>query len=59
VNSTTKDTEINADIKSVYTTPIWVTPDNMNDTVVKDGAVKVSDLCSGNVADACAQAGIQ
>ena len=59
VNSTTKDTEINADIKSVYTTPIWVTPDNMNDTVVKDGAVKVSDLCSGNVADACTKAGIQ
>jgi D-xylose transport system substrate-binding protein len=59
VNSTTKDTEINADIKSVYTTPIWVTPDNMNDTVVKDGAVTVKDLCSGNVASACTQAGIQ
>ncbi len=28
--------------------PIWVTTDNMADTVVKDGAVKVADLCAGN-----------
>ena len=28
-------------LQCVYTTPIWVTTDNMNDTVVKDGAVKV------------------
>ncbi len=59
VNSTTKDTQLNADIKSVYTTPIWVTPKNMADTVVKDGAVTVSDLCSGNVAGACAKAGVK
>ncbi len=59
VNSTTRDTQLKADIKSVYTTPIWVTPDNMADTVVKDGAVKVSDLCSGNVAQACTKAGIK
>jgi D-xylose transport system substrate-binding protein len=58
VNSTTKDTEIDADIKSVYTTPIWVTTDNMADTVVKDGAVKVNDLCAGNVQQACTDAGI-
>jgi D-xylose transport system substrate-binding protein len=58
VNSTTKDTELKADIASVYTTPIWVTPDNMNDTVVKDGAVTVDKLCAGNVKDACTAAGI-
>jgi D-xylose transport system substrate-binding protein len=58
VNATTKDTKIGKDIKSVYTTPIWVTADNMADTVVKDGAVKVSDLCGGNMASACASAGI-
>ncbi len=58
VNSTTKDTKLNQDIKSVYTTPIWVTPSNMNDTVVKDGTVTVSKLCAGAVKDACTKAGI-
>lgn len=58
VNSTTKDTELNADIKSVYITPIWVTAENMNDTVVKDKAVTVEDLCAGAVAQACKDAGI-
>jgi D-xylose transport system substrate-binding protein len=58
VNSTTADTEIGKDIPSVLTTPIWVTSDNMADTVVADGAVKVSDLCAGEVASACTDAGI-
>jgi D-xylose transport system substrate-binding protein len=58
VNSTTKDTQLNQDIPSVYTTPIWVTPDNMKDTVVKDGAVTVDKLCAGSVKDACTAAGI-
>ncbi|KAE8765839.1 sugar ABC transporter substrate-binding protein [Georgenia thermotolerans] len=59
VAATTKDTVLNKDIKSVYTTPVWVTPDNMADTVVKDGAVKVADLCTGEVATACTNAGIK
>jgi D-xylose transport system substrate-binding protein len=58
VNATTKDTTLGQDIKSVYTTPIWVTTENMADTVVKDGAVKVSDLCTGNLQSACQAAGI-
>jgi D-xylose transport system substrate-binding protein len=58
VNATTKDTTLGKDIQSVYTTPIWVTTDNMADTVVKDGAVKVSDLCAGNLQTACTAAGI-
>jgi D-xylose transport system substrate-binding protein len=58
VNATTKDDEIGKDIASVYTTPIWVTTDNMADTVVKDGAIKVSDLCAGDLASACQAAGI-
>jgi len=58
VNATTKDVKLNADIPSVYTTPIWVTTDNMNDTVVKDGAIKVADLCAGAVAAKCQEAGI-
>jgi D-xylose transport system substrate-binding protein len=58
VNSTTTDSVIGKDIKSVYTTPIWVTTANMAATVVKDGAVKVADLCGGTVAAACTAAGI-
>lgn len=58
VNSTTTDSVIGKDIKSVYTTPIWVTTANTAATVVKDGAVKVADLCGGTVAAACTAAGI-
>jgi D-xylose transport system substrate-binding protein len=58
VNATTKDTTLGQDIQSVYTTPIWVTTQNMADTVVKDGAVKVSDLCTGQLQTACTAAGI-
>ncbi|WP_158274456.1 substrate-binding domain-containing protein [Cellulomonas sp. WB94] len=59
VNSTTADSVIGKDIQSVYTTPIWVTSENMAATVVKDGAVTVADLCAGTVADACTAAGIK
>jgi D-xylose transport system substrate-binding protein len=58
VNATTEDSEIGEQIPSVYTTPIWVTSENMNDTVVSDGAVKVPELCSGDVKSACRKAGI-
>ncbi len=58
VNATTKDTQINADIKSVYTTPIWVTAKNMKSTVVADKAVTTDKLCAGDVASACTAAGI-
>ena len=46
VNDTTKDTTLNADIKSVYTKPFWVTKENMADTVVKDGTITASALCT-------------
>ena len=63
VNSTTKDSTIGANVKSVYTPPTWVTVDNMNDTVVKDGKVTgdvtVKQLCSGGLQSACSAAGIQ
>jgi len=59
VNSTTKDSTIGANVKSVYTPPTWVTVDNMNDTVVKDGTVTAKQLCSGGFQSACSAAGIQ
>ncbi len=58
VNATTTDTQLNAQIKSVYTTPIWVTTANMASTVIKDGAVTAAKLCAGTVAAACTAAGI-
>jgi len=58
-NATTTDTVLKAEIKSVYTTPVWVTTDNMAATVVKDAAVKVSALCAGATASACTAAGIK
>ena len=58
VNGTTKDTQANTDVPSVLMTPIWVTSANMNDTVVKDGFVDTSKLCSGDLASQCQAAGI-
>ncbi|MBV8979435.1 MAG: substrate-binding domain-containing protein [Acidimicrobiia bacterium] len=59
VNATTKDTQQNADVKSVYLTPTWVTVDNMEQTVVKDAAVKVTDICVADTQAACTAAGIK
>jgi D-xylose transport system substrate-binding protein len=38
---------------------IAITKDNINDTVVKDGFLKASDICTGRYKAACAEAGIQ
>jgi D-xylose transport system substrate-binding protein len=59
VNAQTMDTTLGKNIASVYTTPIWVTTQNMAATVVKDGAIKVTDLCTGAaLKQACTAAGI-
>ncbi|MDP9074176.1 MAG: substrate-binding domain-containing protein [Actinomycetota bacterium] len=46
------------DVPSVLLTPISVTTQNMEATVVKDGFVKAADLCTGSFASACSAAGI-
>jgi D-xylose transport system substrate-binding protein len=38
--------------------PIVVTKDNLKATVIKDGFIKPSDLCTGSAAAACKSAGI-
>ncbi|MCU1450995.1 MAG: D-xylose-binding periplasmic protein [Acidimicrobiales bacterium] len=58
-NATTKDTQANADVKSVFLTPTWVTTQNMASTVIKDGAVKAADICVPATQSACTAAGIQ
>ncbi|MCU1376047.1 MAG: D-xylose-binding periplasmic protein [Actinomycetia bacterium] len=58
-NGTTTDDTASTEVPSVLLTPVWVTADNMNDTVVKDGAAKTSELCVAAVAAACTAAGIK
>jgi D-xylose transport system substrate-binding protein len=46
-------------VPSVLLKPVAVTKDNVNDTIVKDGFWKPSQICTGKYASACKQAGIQ
>lgn len=59
VNGKTADTTAGGDVASSLLTPVWVTSDNMASTVVKDGAVKTSDLCISSLQQACKAAGIK
>jgi D-xylose transport system substrate-binding protein len=47
-----------ADIPAVLLEPIAVTKDNVKSTVVADGFVTASELCTGAYASACKEAGI-
>jgi len=46
-------------IPSFLLDPIAVTADKIKDTIVKDGFYKASDICTADVAAACAKVGIQ
>jgi D-xylose transport system substrate-binding protein len=58
VNATSTDPTTHNSVPSVLLTPEWVTPANMNDTVVKDAFVPTAQLCSGKFAADCKAAGI-
>jgi D-xylose transport system substrate-binding protein len=45
-------------VPSVLLTPIAVTKDNINDTIVKDGFLDPAEICAGKYADLCKEAGI-
>jgi D-xylose transport system substrate-binding protein len=47
-----------ASTPSVLETPIALTKDNIKDTVLKDGFLKRSDICSGTFAKDCTAAGL-
>jgi D-xylose transport system substrate-binding protein len=57
-NGTTKDSTAGSDVPSVLLTPVWVTTQNMEATVIKDTAQKASDVCIAAIAAACTAAGI-
>jgi D-xylose transport system substrate-binding protein len=46
-------------VPSILLTPVAVTKDNINDTIVKDGFWSADEICTGKYAAACKEAGIQ
>jgi D-xylose transport system substrate-binding protein len=46
------------DIPSVMLDPTAVTKDNINDTIIADGFHSAADICTGDYAAACTEAGI-
>ena len=47
------------EVPSVLLTPVAVTKDEINDTIIKDGFWKASEICTGEYASACKEAGIK
>jgi D-xylose transport system substrate-binding protein len=58
VNSTVTDLQTKVSVPSVLLTPEWVTPANMEATVIKDNFVPAQQLCVGSFAAACSKYGI-
>jgi D-xylose transport system substrate-binding protein len=57
VNGTTHDSQANKDVPSVLETPVWITPDKVQD-VVKAGQAKAADICTADVAALCTKHGV-
>ncbi len=49
----------NVDVPSILLTPVAVTKDNVETTVIADGFWKVSDICTADFAAACTAAGVK
>ncbi len=47
------------DVPSILLTPVAVTKDNVETTVIADGFWKVSDICTADFASACTAAGVK
>jgi D-xylose transport system substrate-binding protein len=52
-NGSTTDPNTKKAVPSVLETPEWVTPANMNSTVIKDNFVPAKSLCAGSYAADC------
>jgi len=57
-NGTTTDTVAHVQVKSVLLGPKWVTPANVESTVVKDGFVPATQICTGAYAADCTKYGV-
>ena len=58
VNGSTQDTQAKVAVPSVLLTPEWVTPSNMNSTVIADNFVPAAQLCTSKYKAECTAAGI-
>jgi D-xylose transport system substrate-binding protein len=58
VNGSVTDPTTHVTVPSVLLPPEWVTPANMNSTVIKDDFVPAQQLCVGSYAAACSKYGI-
>jgi D-xylose transport system substrate-binding protein len=58
LNAVSVDPTTHVSVPSSLLVPEWVTPTNMNDTVVKDHFVPSAQLCAGKYAADCKAAGI-
>jgi D-xylose transport system substrate-binding protein len=58
LNASTVDPTTHIAVPSSLLVPEWVTPTNMNDTVIKDNFVPAAQLCAGKYASDCKAAGI-
>ena len=47
------------EVPSILLTPVAVTKDNIKDTIIKDGFWSADEICTGDYAAACKEAGIQ
>ncbi len=56
-NGTTEDADGGREVPSILLTPKSITKDNVKD-VIDDGGVKAEDVCTGDYAKACEDAGI-
>ena len=57
-NGHTTDPQTKKVVASVLLTPKWVTPSNMNSTVIADNFVPAKQLCAGSYASDCTANGI-
>jgi D-xylose transport system substrate-binding protein len=53
INGTVTDTTTNTPVPSVLDTPEWVTPANMEKTIIADNFVTAAQLCAGQYAADC------
>jgi D-xylose transport system substrate-binding protein len=58
LNGSVTDPTTHTSVPSVLLTPEWVTPANMNSTIIKDNFVPPSQLCAGKYAADCKSAGV-
>jgi len=58
INASVTDSTSHTQVPSLLLTPEWVTPANMNATVIKDQFVPAQQLCTGSFAADCKAAGI-